>query len=82
MSAIPTASVRTLRNQYARLIERAQRGHSVTILRHGRPVARLVPVEPQGKADWTHSAAHSLHQVRVKNEAGRREVLSDNKGNY
>ena len=28
-----------------RLLDRVQRGESLTITRHGRPVARLVPVE-------------------------------------
>lgn len=82
MSTTPTASVRTLRNQYAQLIKRAERGQSVTILRHGRPVARLVPVESQTEADWTHSAALALNLSRVKDEAGLRNALTDNKGRY
>ena len=77
-----TSSVRALRNDYARLIERAQRGHSVTILRHGKPVARLVPVEPRAAADWSRSAALALKMAPVKDEAGLRRVLSDNKGRY
>ena len=33
------------RTHLPRLLERVMRGGSVTITRHGRPVARLVPVE-------------------------------------
>ena len=29
-----------------RLLERVERGESITITRHGRPVARLVPAAP------------------------------------
>ena len=33
------------RTHLPRLLERVMRGESLTITRHGRPVARLVPVE-------------------------------------
>lgn len=77
-----TANVRTLRNEYARLIAQAERGHSITILRHGKPVARLVPPEPPATADWSKSAAFALKQPPVKNSAALRKVLDDNKGRY
>jgi prevent-host-death family protein len=32
------------KTQLAKLIERVERGESVTITRHGKPVAKLVPV--------------------------------------
>lgn len=80
--SVSSASVRALRNDYARLIERARRGHSVTILRHGKPVARLVPVEARAAADWSQSAALALNLAPVKSEAGLRRALSDSKGRY
>lgn len=33
-----------------RLLERVMRGESLTITRHGRPVARLVPVEDDDRS--------------------------------
>ena len=33
-----------------RLLERVSRGESLTITRHGRPVARLVPVEDDDRS--------------------------------
>jgi len=77
-----TASIRTLRNEYARLIEQAQRGQSITILRHGKPVARLVPPETPTGADWAHSAALALQQEKPKDPAAVRRVLDENKGRY
>lgn len=41
--------------QFARLIDRARKGVETVITDHGRPVARLSPVEPSdidGVADW------------------------------
>ncbi|SNR96253.1 MULTISPECIES: type II toxin-antitoxin system Phd/YefM family antitoxin [unclassified Azospirillum] len=41
--------------QFARLIDRARKGEETVITDHGRPGARLSPVEPaeiDGFADW------------------------------
>jgi prevent-host-death family protein len=32
-----------------RLLERVERGETITITRHGKPVARLVPAEPTAR---------------------------------
>lgn len=56
-----TATVRTLRNDYARLLRRVETGEEIAISRHGRIVARLVPAAGGGrKVDWTVSAAERL----------------------
>ncbi len=38
------------RNNFSALVERAERGEEVTITRHGKPVARLVPVHDVERA--------------------------------
>lgn len=41
--------------QFARLIDRARRGEETLITDHGRPVARVMPVEqrmPDDSVDW------------------------------
>lgn len=43
-----------------RLLERVRRGESLTITRHGRPIARLVPVED----DDRERALEAAHQIR------------------
>lgn len=40
-----TVSIVEAKAHLSQLVDRATRGASVTILRHGKPVARLVPIE-------------------------------------
>lgn len=57
-------SVVEAKNQLSDLIDRALRGEEVVITRHGRPVARIAPLEPEVKPvsaealDWL--AAHRV----------------------
>ena len=46
-----------------RLLERVVRGESLTITRHGRPVARLVPVELDDQ-NRARCAAHRIVERR------------------
>jgi len=53
------------RNSFSALIELAEKGEEVTITRHGKPVARLVPpgrTEEQKKA--AHEAARAILDMR------------------
>ena len=60
-----TATVRTLRNDYAKLLRRVETGEEISISRRGKIVAKLVPARPPStKVDWTDSAALRL----TKNE--------------
>ena len=45
--AVKQIGVYEAKTQLPRLLDEVERGESVTITRHGRPVARLVPVGPQ-----------------------------------
>ncbi|MGX6447733.1 type II toxin-antitoxin system Phd/YefM family antitoxin [Patulibacter sp. S7RM1-6] len=42
------ASISEAKTQLSRLIAAAERGEDVTIRRGGRPVVRLVPIDPPG----------------------------------
>jgi len=56
-----TATVRTLRNDYAKLLRRVETGEEISIARRGRIVARLVPAHgSKARVDWAASAAHGL----------------------
>ena len=46
-----------------RLLDRVARGESLTITRHGRPVARLVPIMKDNQ-DRARSAAHRIKARR------------------
>jgi prevent-host-death family protein len=43
-----TVTMRELRNKGADVIERVERGETLTVTRNGRPVAELHPVRQQG----------------------------------
>jgi len=58
------ATVRTLRNDYAKLLRRVEAGESISISRRGRAVARLVPVHSdKARIDWAASAACRLSRA-------------------
>ena len=50
-----------------RLLDRVAQGESLTITRHGRPVARLVPVENEARAR-ARQAARRISERRVRLE--------------
>ena len=50
-----------------RLLDRVAQGESLTITRHGRPVARLVPVENETRAR-ARQAARRIGERRVRLE--------------
>jgi prevent-host-death family protein len=52
-----------------RLLDAVERGETITITRHGRPVARLVPVKPNRR-----SVEEAIEELR---EFGRRHPLGD-----
>ena len=59
-----------------RLLRRVMDGESVTITRHGRPVARLVPVE-EDERSRAQDAARRIRERRrrLKNNASLEELL-------
>ncbi|MYA32888.1 MAG: type II toxin-antitoxin system Phd/YefM family antitoxin [Gemmatimonadales bacterium] len=59
-----------------RLLRRVMEGESLTITRHGRPVARLVPVEADERAR-AYEAARRIRESRrrLKNKASLEELL-------
>lgn len=78
-------NVRTLRNEYARLIARAEAGEAVTIVRRGKPVARLVPIAEPAEipVDWSRSAAHRRRlPKKLRDAAAVQDVVDENRGTY
>ncbi len=58
-----TATVRTLRNDYAKLLRRVETGEEISISRRGKIVAKLVPARSKSpKVNWADSAAGRLTQ--------------------
>ena len=52
-----------------RLLDRVQHGELITITRHGKPVARLVPVEEFDRRKVT-DAVEGIKQLRKGNRLG------------
>ena len=44
-----TVNIHDAKTQLSRLVERASAGEEIVIARAGKPVARLMPLEPTGK---------------------------------
>jgi prevent-host-death family protein len=69
------------RTQLSRLLDEVEQGETITITRHGRPIARLVPVRGRQRSVKEAIAAirefrkgHTLGDVSIKEliEEGRR----------
>ena len=64
---MPTVSVKEARQKFARLVEAARRGSSVTITRRGKQVAKLTGVATRNQAKLPDLAA-----FRASLSAGRK----------
>ena len=73
------------KNRLGHLLDAAERGEETVITRHGRPVARLIPVLPASDRKAAHAALErirararglaappSLEELRAWREEGRR----------
>ena len=68
-----TATVRDLRNNFARLAKWVEHGEQITITRNGQTFATLSPARPEKppKVDW---AAHFRKYKPVGRKLSRRET--------
>jgi prevent-host-death family protein len=62
-----TATAYETKTHLADLLRRVQRGESITITKHGVPVAKLVPVEGYGTKD-VREAIEALLEFRKVNK--------------
>jgi antitoxin (DNA-binding transcriptional repressor) of toxin-antitoxin stability system len=81
-----TATVRTLRNDYRSLLGWIEAGEEISISRHGRIIARLVPERARtaGRVDWSKSAALRMDKNKLPrlSSASVTSLLKDNQGSY
>ena len=79
-----TATVRTLRNDYAKLLRRVETGEEIAISRRGRIVARLVPAHSDKTGvDWAASAARRLTAgTRPLSAKARDSILKESQGRW
>lgn len=81
-STLKTATVRTLRNDYAKLLRLVEHGEEIAISRRGRIIARLVPANPNtARIDWSSSAASRLPRPgKPMTAAASARVRSESQG--
>jgi len=72
MSDFHTVAAFEAKTHFSSLLERVEHGEEITITRHGKAVARLLPIEDKN-LDKKHLAAAALKKLRgsiiVKNKA-------------
>jgi len=65
------------RNSLSALIEQVEKGEEITITRHGKPVARLVPASHEtSDIEKARQAAEGLRAIRARSRPGP-ESLKD-----
>ena len=82
-STMKTATVRELRNDYAKLLRRVEAGEEIVITRRGQSVARLVPEKKRAKkVDWTKSAAFQWDRSKTPKMSAKafRELMDHIRG--
>jgi prevent-host-death family protein len=77
MSAAATSSIDEADANLADLLDRAERGEEVTINRHGRPVASLVPAPPAHDVAKALRAVQELAALREKLRAESGPTTTD-----
>jgi prevent-host-death family protein len=59
-----TVSIKTAKDEFTKLIRRAEAGETVVVTRNGKPVADIVPHKKRGgidlEAGWAYLKAHGI----------------------
>lgn len=68
------------------MLDRVERGETVRIMRHGKPVADLVPVQPERRADepppsWKQPF-EPLHITRPDGKTGAQLIVEEREGGW
>jgi prevent-host-death family protein len=58
------------KNKLSELLDRAERGEEVTITRRGKPVAKLVPVQPVRDREKARRAVEGIRELAKKMNLG------------
>jgi prevent-host-death family protein len=66
---MPEVGTLEARNSFSALLERVEKGEEITITRHGRPVAKLVPATVRD-VERAREAAAALRAIRAQARTG------------
>ncbi|QTD45441.1 type II toxin-antitoxin system Phd/YefM family antitoxin [Ottowia testudinis] len=74
-------SVTEFRARAAEMVDRVQKGETVRILRHGKPVAELVPPQPEvaepGRVPAWKRPFEPLHIRRADGKSGAQLIIEE-----
>jgi prevent-host-death family protein len=54
-----SVGIRVLKNRLSEYVKRTRQGEVIVVTDHGKPIARLEPLDPAGTAIWRERAAQS-----------------------
>ena len=77
---MPTVSVHAAKSQLSRLLDAVTAGEEVIIAKAGKPVARLVPVEPKKERRKLGALAGKLHVPDDFDDPLPDDILADFEG--
>lgn len=79
-----TATVRELRNNYAKVLKWVSSGQEVQVTRRGKVVAKVVPAGPTAETvDWSQSAALRVTASdKALTATESRRLLQEAQGNW
>jgi prevent-host-death family protein len=73
---MPTYSVAEARNNLSKLIEKAEKGETVEITRHGKAAVWIVgPLSRPRESDW-RAALNAIFENRVRPEGGKSDATA------
>jgi len=59
------------KNKLGQLLDQVERGEEITITRHGKEIARLVPVKPGFNREEARAAVRRIRERAQKSKLGR-----------
>jgi prevent-host-death family protein len=77
---MPTVNVHAAKSQLSRLLDAAAAGEEVIIAKAGKPVARLVPIEPKKERRKLGTLAGKLHVPDDFDDPLPDDILADFEG--
>lgn len=80
-----TLSLSEFRAHASEMLDLVEKGESVRILRHGKPVAELVPVKPEAPAElprWKKPIENPLRIVRPDGKTGAQLIIEERESGW
>jgi prevent-host-death family protein len=70
MKRVNTVGAYEAKTRFSQLLERVAAGEEITITRHGNPVARLVPAQPNHSSESRRETILKMRALASRNRLG------------